>query len=77
MHFVEIRQTLVGTSVEKDIYESNKIITQLVDITKITNDLSYTDFAYISALLSKSKTLLYRAYTIFKLNNEEVQKNGK
>lgn len=73
MHFVEIRQTLADTSVEKDINENNKIITQLLDIIKVTNDLSYTDFAYISALLSKSKILLDKAYIILKMNNKGVQ----
>ena len=77
MHLLEIRQNLNDTSLEIDIYEISKIIRKLETLTEITDDLSKTDFDYILTLLSKSKTLLYRAYTIFKLNDEEVQKNGK
>ena len=78
MQLYEVRQNLHDTSVEQDIFDNNKIIKKLVSFAEGTNDLSYTDFAYISQLLTKSKTLLYRAYTIFKINNEEVEsKNGK
>lgn len=77
MHLLEIRQNLHDTSLEIDIYENSKIIRKLETLAEITEDLSKTDFDYILTLLSKSKTLLYRAYTIFKINDEEVQKNGK
>ena len=77
MHLLEIRQNLNDTSLEIDIYEISKIIRKLETLTEITDDLSKTDFDYISNLLFKSRTLLNKAYTIFKLNNEEVQKNGK
>lgn len=77
MHLLEVRQTLYDTSVERDIFDNNKIIKKLLEYLETTDDLSKTDFDYISTLLLKSKTLLYRAYTIFKINSEEVQKNGK
>lgn len=77
MHLIEIRQDLHDTSVEISIYENSKIIRQLETLVEITNDLSQADCEYIATLLLKSKTLLEKAYTIFKLNTEEVQKNGK
>lgn len=77
MHLIEIRQTLHDTSAERDIYDISKISRKLIEFTEFTEDLSYTDFAYITSLTSKAKTLLYRAYTIFKINNEEVQRNDK
>ncbi len=73
MHLIEVMQTLKDTSAEKDIYDLNKLSKQLVEFVKITDNLSYTDFAYISALLSKSKLLLDKAYIIFKMNNKGVQ----
>lgn len=77
MHLLEIRQSLENTSVETSIYENSKIIRQLETLVEITNDLSQADCEYIATLLFKSKTLLNKAYIIFKINNEEVQKNGK
>ena len=77
MHLVEIRQDLQDTSLKTSIYENSKIIRQLETLVEITNDLSQADLEYIATLLFKSRTLLNKAYTIFKLNNEEVQKNGK
>ncbi len=77
MHLIEIRQDLHDTSVEIIIYENSKIIRQLETLVEITNDLSLADCEYIATLLLKSKTLLEKAYTIFKLNTEEVQKNDK
>ncbi len=77
MHLIEIRQTLHDTSAERDIYDISKISRKLAEFAEFTEDLNYTDFAYITSLTSKAKTLLYRAYTIFKINNEEVQKNDK
>lgn len=77
MHLIEIRQDLHDTSVEISIYENSKIIRQLETLVEITNDLSQADCEYIATLLFKSKTLLEKAYTIFKINNEEVQKNDK
>ena len=78
MHLIEIRQTLHDTSAERDIYDISKISRKLAEFVCVfTEDLNYTDFAYITSLTSKAKTLLYRAYTIFKINNEEVQKNDK
>ena len=77
MHLLEIRQNLNDTSLEIDIYEISKIIRKLETLTDITDDLSKTDFDYISNLLFKCRTLLNKAYTIFKINNVEVQKNGK
>ncbi len=76
MHLLEVRQTLHDTSAEKDIYDLDKLSKQLIEFVKITDNLSYTDFAYISALASKAKTLLYKTYTIFKVNNEGVNLNN-
>lgn len=76
MHLLEVRQTLHDTSTEKDIYDLDKLSKQLIDFVKITDDLSYIDFAYISALTSKAKILLYKTYTIFKVNNEGVNLNN-
>lgn len=76
MHLLEIRQSLEDTAIEQDIYVSSKILKKLSKVVDNSADLSIDDFTYISALLSKSKILLEKTYTIFKLN-EEVQKNGK
>lgn len=73
MHLLEIRQSLEETSIEQDIYSSSKILKKLSKLIDNSADLSIDDFTYISALLSKSKTLLDKAYTIFKLNNKGVQ----
>lgn len=77
MHLIEIRQDLQDTSVKTSIYENSKIIRQLETLAEFTTDLSCADLEYIATLLFKSKTLLEKAYTIFKINNEEVQKNDK
>lgn len=77
MHLIEIRQDLQDTSVKTSIYENSKIIRQLETLAEFTTDLSQADCEYIATLLFKSKTLLEKAYTIFKLNDEEVQTNGK
>ena len=77
MHLVEIRQDLQDTSLKTSIYENSKIIRQLETLVEFTTDLSCADCEYITTLLFKAKTLLSKAYTIFKLNTEEVQKNGK
>lgn len=76
MHLIEIREDLHNTSVKASIYDNSKIIRQLETLAEFTTDLSCADCEYIATLLSKTKTLLEKAYTIFKLNNEEVQKNG-
>lgn len=77
MHLVEIRQDLQDTSVKASIFENSKIIRQLETLAEFTTDLSCADCEYIATLLLKSKTLLEKAYTIFKLNNKEVEsKNG-
>jgi hypothetical protein len=55
MHLVEVRQTLYDTSVERDIYDISKIARKLVEFAEFTDDLSYTDFTYITSLLSKSQ----------------------
>lgn len=77
MHLIEIRQDLQDTSVKTVIYDNSKILRQLETLAEFTIDLSQADLEYVTTLLFKSKTLLNKAYTIFKLNNEEVQKNGK
>lgn len=77
MHLLEIRQSLENTSVKTVIYDNSKIIRQLETLAEFTTDLSQADCEYIATLLLKSKTLLEKAYTIFKLNDEEVQTNGK
>ncbi len=77
MHLIEIRQDLENTNIKQDIFDNSKIIRQLETLVEITTDLSCADLDYVTTLLLKSKTLLNKAYTIFKINNEEVQKNGK
>ncbi len=68
MHLLEIRQSLENTSIEQDIYASNKILKKLSKLIDNSADLPIDDYTYISALLSKSKILLDKAYIIFKLN---------
>ena len=68
MHLLEIRQSLENTSIEQDIYASSKILKKLSKLIDNSADLSMDDYTYISALLSKSKILLDKAYIIFKLN---------
>lgn len=75
MHLIEIRQD-IGKSVKTSIYENSKIIRQLETLAEMTTDLSCADYEYVITLLSKSQLLLEKTYTIFKLSNEEVQKNG-
>lgn len=77
MHLLEVRQTLYDTEVTRDILDINKLAQRLNQYLEQTEDLSYCDFAYISALTSKSKTLLYKAYTIFNLNDKEVERSVK
>lgn len=77
MHLLEVRQTLYDTEVQRDILDINKLAQRLNEFLEQTEDLPYCDFAYISALTSKSKTLLYKAYTIFKLENKEVKRDVK
>ncbi len=72
MHLLEIRQSIENTSIEQDIYENSKIIKKLSKLIENSADLSFDDFTYISALLSKSKILLDKAYIIFKMNNKGV-----
>ena len=76
MHLIEIRENLQDTSVKTIIYDNSKIIRQLETLAEFTTDLSCADLEYVTSLLLKSRTLLNKAYTIFRLNNEEVQKNG-
>ena len=77
MHLVEIRQDLYDTSVKTIIYDNSRILRQLETLAEFTTDLSCADLEYVTTLLLKSRTLLNKAYTIFKLNNEEVEsKNG-
>ena len=77
MHLIEVRQTLYDTEVTRDILDINKLSQRLNQYLEQTEDLSYCDFAYISALTSKAKTLLYKAYTIFNLNDKEVERDVK
>lgn len=77
MHLLEVRQDLQDTSIKQSIFDNSKIIRQLETLVEFTEDLSCTDFEYITTLLFKSKTLLDKAYTIFKLNTEEVLRNVK
>lgn len=77
MHLLEVRQTLYNTEVQRDILDINKLAQRLNEFLEQTEDLSYCDFAYISALTSKAKTLLYKAYTIFNLDNKEVERSVK
>jgi len=77
MHLIEIRENLQDTSVKASIYDNSKILRQLETLAEFTTDLSCADCEYIATLLLKSKTLLNKAYTIFKINHEEVEsKNG-
>lgn len=75
MHLIEIRENLQDTSIKQNIFENSNIIRQLETLAEFTEDLSCADLEYVTTLLLKSRTLLNKAYTIFKLNNEEVQKN--
>lgn len=77
MHLMEVRQKLYDTEVSRDILDINKLSQRLNEFLEQTEDLSYCDFAYISALTSKAKTLLYKAYTIFNINKKEVESNVK
>lgn len=77
MHLIEIRENLQDASVKTIIYDNSNIIRQLETLAEFTKDLSCADCEYVTTLLSKTRTLLNKAYTIFKLNNEEVEsKNG-
>ena len=76
MHLIEIRENLQDAAVKTIIYDNSNIIRQLETLAEFTKDLSCADCEYVTTLLSKTRTLLNKAYTIFKLNSEEVQKNG-
>lgn len=77
MHLLEVRQTLYNTEVSRDILDINKLAQRLNEFLEQTEDLSYCDFAYISALTTKAKTLLYKAYTIFNIEDKEVERDVK
>ena len=78
MHLIEIRENLQDTSIKQNIFENSNIIRQLETLVEFTTDLSCADLEYVTTLISKTKTLLNKAYPIFKLHNEEVEsKNGK
>ena len=65
MHLLEIRQDLKETSYKNEIYATSTIVRNLLKCAETIDDINYTDFAYISTLTSKAKTLLDKAYTIF------------
>ena len=65
MHLLEIRQDLKETSYKNEIYATSTIVRNLLECVETIDDINYTDFAYISILTSKAKTLLDKAYTIF------------
>lgn len=65
MHLLEIRQDLKETSYKNEIYATSTIVRNLLECAETIDDINYTDFAYISTLTSKAKTLLDKAYTIF------------
>lgn len=71
MHLVEVRQRLKDTTVEKDIYNINKLLNKLIEFIENQEEISFVDYSYISSLLSRSEKILYKAYTIFKLNDKE------
>ena len=77
MHLIEVRQTLHDTTAVSDIYHISKIVKEIQKYVDKTEEISYTDFAYITAILDKSKTLLYKAYTIFQLNGGELDVETK
>lgn len=77
MHLVEVRQKLKDTTVKKDIYNINSILNKLMEFVENQEELSFIDYSYITSLLSRTEKLLYKTYTIFKLNNEEVSEHDK
>ena len=68
MHLIEIRQDLNDASLKNEIYDTSRIIRNLLECVETIDDINYTDFAYISTLTSKAKSLLDKAYTIFTFN---------
>ena len=72
MHLLEIRQDLKETSLKNEIYATSRIIRNLLECAETIDDINYTDFAYISTLTSKAKSLLDKAYTIFNYENKGV-----
>lgn len=73
MHLLEIRQDLKETSYKNEIYATSTIVRNLLKCAETIDDINYTDFAYISTLTTKAKTLLDKAYTIFIYDNKGVQ----
>lgn len=72
MHLLEIRQDLNDTSLKNEIYATSQVVRNLIECAETIDDINYTDFAYISTLTSKAKTLLDKAYTIFNYENKGV-----
>ncbi len=68
MHLLEIRQDLNDTSLKNEIYATSQVVRNLIECAETIDDINYTDFAYISTLTFKAKTLLDKAYTIFTFN---------
>lgn len=72
MHLLEIRQDLKETSYKNEIYATSKLVRNLLECAETIDDINYTDFAYISTLTSKAKSLLDKAYTIFTFTDKGV-----
>ena len=72
MHLLEIRQDLSDTSLKNEIYATSQVVRNLIECAETIDDINYTDFAYISTLTSKAKSLLDKAYTIFSYENKGV-----
>lgn len=72
MHLLEIRQDLKETSYKNEIYATSQVVRNLIECAETIDDINYTDFAYISTLTSKAKSLLDKAYTIFNFENKGV-----
>ncbi len=58
MKVIEIKQELNDTSVERNMFDINRLSRHIISIMEIAKETNYTDYQYISILTSKVLDIL-------------------
>ena len=58
MKVVEIKQELNDTSVERNMFDINRLSRHIISVVEIARETNYTDYQYISILTSKVLDIL-------------------